>query len=62
MTCDIEFPESKYSNKLELPFKNIEDDLIECLNSNDDIDSISEKYHVSKRYIRDTKYRILGKY
>lgn len=62
LTKDIEFPKSKYTNNMESIYKNIEDDIISCLKNEEDLDVISKKFHVSKRYIRDVKYRKFGEY
>lgn len=62
LTKDIEFPKSKYSNHCEEKYLSDEESLLNDLQNNIDIDIISKKYHLSKRFIRDFKYRKLGRY
>lgn len=62
LTKNIEFPISKYSNNVKSIYDGIENELLECLENGEDLDSISKKLHLSKRYIRDFKYRKLGVY
>lgn len=62
LTKDIEFPKSKFSNKCKTLYIKMEDSLIKDLMDNIDINTLSKKYHLSKRYIRDFKYRKLGIY
>lgn len=61
-TKDINFPISKYSNNYKALYEFNEDELLKDLEDNIDIDIISNKYHLSKRFIRDYKYKKLGKY
>jgi RecA-family ATPase len=53
---------SKYGNKLDSIYSEIDNDLLNDLKSGLDIEEISSKYHISKRFIRDFKYRKLGIY
>ena len=62
LTKDIEFPTSKFSKMQNLRYKTFEDDLIKDLKDGVNINVLSKKYHLSKRYIRDFKYRKLGIY
>lgn len=62
LTKDIEFPESKYRNNINQKFIEQSEELKRDLENNVDIDILSKKYHLSKRYIRDFKYRVLRKY
>lgn len=62
LTQNIEFPTSKYSNHCKEKYIENEESLLQDLKDDIDIDIISEKYHLSKRFIRDFKYRKLGKY
>lgn len=62
LTKDIEFPCSKFSNIQDSKYKHLEDNLMNDLQDGIDINVLSEKYHLSKRYIRDFKYRKLGVY
>lgn len=62
LTKDIEFPKSKYANHVEEKYIERENELLNDLQNNVDIDILSDKYHLSKRFIRDFKYRKLGIY
>lgn len=62
LTKDIVFPKSKFSNHCKTLYIEMENELINDLQNNIDIDVLSEKYHLSKRFIRDFKYRKLGIY
>lgn len=62
LTKDIEFPTSKYSNNCQGKYIEDEQLLLSDLMNDVDIDIISKKYHLSKRFIRDFKYRKLGRY
>ena len=62
LTKDYEFPARPKRNCVRPQCFDFEDELIQDLKNNVDIDIISEKYHLSKRYIRDFKYRNLRTY
>lgn len=62
LTADVDFPESKYSNHHKPFVIENEEGLIQDLKDDVDIDILSDKYHLSKRFIRDFKYRTLHKY
>lgn len=62
LTKDINFPKSKYTNHCQGLCIENEEELLLDLQNDVDIDIISNKYHLSKRFIHDFKYRKLGKY
>lgn len=62
LTKNIEFSTSKYSNNINSIYNDIENKLLEYLKNGKDIDYISNKLNLSKRYIKDFKYRKLGIY
>ena len=52
----------KFANVQSSKYKTFKDNLMKDLEDGMDLDILSKKYHLSKRYIRDFKYRKLGIY